>query len=113
MADWIKIGGNANSTVYFDPSSIQLQKDTVTMWNIMDLSAPDASLGTPYRSMKSLAEYDCKKILYRFIESQHFAGQMIEGELLLRNAIPSDWNPVPPHSAVKSLWKIACGNSLI
>jgi hypothetical protein len=109
MAAWVKVGGNDTVTVYADLMSIELNHDSAQMWNLIDLKAHDNSSSPSYLSMKSLAEYNCKDVTYRFLESQNFSLNMGAGEVVLKNA-SGEWSPIPSRSAVKMLWNIACGN---
>lgn len=109
-AAWIKVGENETTTFYASLTSIRIEEDGVKMWNLLDLKGPDDSTSPPHLSMKSLAEYNCKDVTYRFLESQNFSANMGKGDVVLRNAI-GEWSPVPPRSAVKTLWNLACGNT--
>lgn len=109
-AEWVKIGGNQTTTFYASLSSIRIEAGGVRMWNLLDLKAPDDSTSPPHLSMKSLAEYNCRDMTYRFLESQNYSANMGEGDVVLRNTV-GEWSPVPPRSAVKTLWNIACGNT--
>lgn len=111
VAEWIEVGHNETTTFYANLANIQID-DTgiVRMWNLLDLNVPDNSTEPPYLSMKSLAEYNCKDVTYRFLKSQNFSDKMGNGDVVLRNTV-GDWNPLPSRSAVKTLWKIACGQT--
>jgi hypothetical protein len=111
IAQWVEVGHNETTTFYANLASIQID-DTgiVKMSNLLDLKAPDNSTAPPYLSMKSLAEYNCKEVTYRFLESQNFSDNMGNGDVVLRNTV-GDWNPLPSRSAVKALWNIACGQT--
>lgn len=109
-AAWVKVGGNETTTFYVDLTSIRIEESGVKMWNLLDLKVPDTSTARPYLSMKSFAEYNCKDATYRFLESQSFSANMGAGDKVSRNAI-GEWSPVPPHSAVNTLWNIACGHT--
>lgn len=105
---WVKVGGNDSQTVYADPSSIHKAGNRVKMWGLLDLKVADTTTGKPYLSMKMQNEFGCKGEQYRFISSQNYSGNMGGGELVYRNDTAAEWNPIPPASAAKTLWKIAC-----
>lgn len=109
-AEWLKVGDNTTTIFYASLTSIRIEEGGVKMWNLLDLKVPDTSTSPPYLSMKSLAEYNCKDMTYRFLESQNFSANMGAGVVVLRNAI-GEWSQVPPRSAVKTLWNIACGKT--
>lgn len=109
-AEWIKIGSNETTTFYADLRSIRLDDGSAKMWNLLDLKVPDTSTSPPHLSMKSLAEYNCKDMTYRFLESRDFSKNMGKGDVVLRKAI-GEWSSAPPRSAVKTLWNLACGNT--
>jgi len=110
MADWVKVGSNSTTTFYADLTSIRIEEGGVKMWSLLDLKSADKTIGRPYLSMKSRAEYNCKDVTYRFLESQNFSANMSKGELVSRNASIGERSPVPPKSAVKTFWNIACGS---
>ena len=109
-AAWVKVGSNATITFYADLTSMRIEESSVKMWNLLDLKVPDTSTAPPYLSMKSFTEYNCKDVTYRFLESQNFSANMGNGDVVLRNTV-GEWSPIPPRSAVKTLWKIACGHT--
>ena len=110
-AAWVKVGGNEITTVYADLETIRIEDSGVKMWNLLDLKTAKTSPTLPYLSMKSLTEYDCANVTYRFLDSLNFSANMGEGEEVYRNRSIPEWNLVPPQSAVNTLWKIACGKT--
>ena len=79
------------------------------MWSLLDLNAADTTTGKPYLSMRMHNEYDCKLEQYRFLSSSNYSENMAAGEMVYRNSAAAEWNPIPPSSAVNTLWKTACG----
>lgn len=107
-AEWIKIGSNENQTVYAAPSTIHRAGNKAKMRSLLDLRTADTTASMPYLSMKMQNEYDCKGEQYRFLASSNHSKSMGEGDVVYKNATIAEWNPIPPNSAVKTLWKIAC-----
>lgn len=108
VAEWTEVGGNDNQTVYADLTSIHKSSNRVTMWSLLDLKEPDTTTGKPYLSMKMQNEFDCEREQYRFLFSLNYSGSMGGGEVVFRNGTAAEWNPIPPTSAAKTLWKVAC-----
>lgn len=109
VAEWTEVGGNENQTVYADLATIHKAGKGVKMWSLLDLKAADTTTTRPYLSMKMLNEFDCKGERYRFLASSNHYENMGNGEVVYRMDRVAEWNPVPPTSAVKTLWKVACG----
>lgn len=107
--EWAEVGGNENQTVYAAPSTIHKTGNRVKMWSMLDLITADTTLAQPYLSMKMLSEYDCKAEKYRFLSSQNHSENMGAGEIVYRNITAAEWKSILPSSAVKILWKVACG----
>lgn len=108
VAEWTEVGGNENQTVYADLATIHKAGKGVKMWSLLDLKAADTTTTRPYLSMKMLNEFDCKGERYRFLASSNHSGNMGGGEVVYRMDSIAEWNPIPPTSAVKTLWKAAC-----
>lgn len=108
VAEWTEVGGNENQTVYADLTTIHKAGKVVKMWSLLDLKTADVITARSYLSMKMLNEFDCKEERYRFLASSNHSKNMGSGEVVYRMDSVAEWNPVPPISAVKTLWKAAC-----
>lgn len=108
-AKWTGVGGTESQNFYADLTTVRKAGKGVQMWSMLDLKEADTTTGKPYLSMKMLNEYDCGQEQYRFLSSQNHSGNMGGDEVVYRNSTASEWKPLPPNSAVKTLWKIACG----
>jgi len=108
-AEWTGVGGTENQNFYADLTTVRKAGKGVRMWSMLDLKEADTAAGKPYLSMKMLNEFDCMGEQYRFLSSSDYTGNMGNGEVVYQNSTASEWNPIPPTSAVKTLWKVACG----
>lgn len=107
-AKWTGVGGTESQNFYADLTTIRKTGNRVKMWSLLDLKVADTTLSKPYLSMKMHNEYDCKLEQYRFLSSSNYSENMGSGDEVFRNATVADWNPIPPTSAVRALWKAAC-----
>ncbi|MFZ2301817.1 MAG: thermonuclease family protein [Gallionella sp.] len=108
-AEWTGVGGTESQNFYADLTTVRKAGKSVQMWSMLDLKEPDTTAGKPYLSMKMLNEFDCVGEQYRFLDSLNYSGNMGGGEVVFRGGTASEWNLIPPTSAVKTLWKVACG----
>lgn len=107
-AEWTGVGGTDSQNFFADLTTIRKTGNIAKMWSLLDLKTADTTLSRRYLSMKMQNEFDCTRGEYRFISSQNYSGNMGMGEVVFRNDTVAEWNPIPPNSAVRSLWKAAC-----
>lgn len=114
-AEWVLIFRYSDADVYADPVSVSSVKDKATMWNVSDSKKDGDFLGSRYRSVKTLMEYDCARMTSLHVKSMYYKGQMGRGELI--GTLPPAGGYFLGFSALPLLaetpdeiaWKIACG----
>lgn len=107
-AEWMKVYSGVMQTTYANPEAIEVDGQTVKMWQMFDYIRPNRYGGKPYLSMKAQAEYDCKKKQWRVLTYSLLAGKMGEGEVLYSDHVQSVWKPVAAGSTDEMSWKAAC-----
>lgn len=69
-ADWIEYADNGKAVFYYDPATVQINKDKVIVWEMLNYSFPLNRV----LSSKTRKEYDCGKQLFRNLSGEFFAG---------------------------------------
>jgi len=105
-AEWVKVGGDEDVTVYANPASIRKAGHMVKTWLLSDYKTPDV---LQYLSRKYQHEYDCKEERFRTLYMAFHTGSMGEGTFDVMISEPVSWMPVPPDSTLEPLWQFACG----
>jgi hypothetical protein len=108
--DDISIASDINPayTAYVNISTLRKEDDIVRMWSLIDFSRPKNITGKPYLSVRSLDEYDCKERQSRSLSYSYSTGNMGDGEVIVRGALPTDWYPIEPVALAKVLFNAAC-----
>lgn len=110
MAEWVRVGGNAEGTTYADPSSIGKSGNMAKMWILNDFKTAMAEGNTkPYLSMKRHQEYDCKARKLRSLAITVHTGNMGSGSLVHSGTDDMQWLPITSGSIREATWKFACG----
>lgn len=108
-AKWTGVGGTESQNFFADLTTIHKSGNKVKMWSLLDLKEADTTTGKPYLSMKMHNEFDCEREHYKFLSSSNYSGNMGAGEVVFRGEPDTQWKLVPTTSAVKTLWRVACG----
>lgn len=112
-AEWIEIGSNDRTVLYFDPSTIRASGTMAKMWDVMDFKKAQSEKGSEYYlSSKSQRGYDCKEERWRFLFFTQHARNMADGAVVGTLNTPRPWEPVSPETVAEALWKKACSNKL-
>ncbi len=110
MAEWVAVNHNEYATGYANPASIVKDGNIVKMWSLVDCKALTHFIGgSPFMSIKSQEEFDCKEKELRTLVYSLHSGKMGEGEVIFVDSNPSKWEPVLPDSEMERFLKIACG----
>jgi hypothetical protein len=110
MADWVAVDHNKYATGYANPATIVKDGNIAKMWTLVDCKTTTFfSGGSPFMSIKSQEEFDCKERKLRTLVYTLHAVKMGEGEVIFRDSNPRKWEPVLPGSAMEDFLKIACG----
>ena len=76
QADWLEYADNGKAVFYYDPATLQINKDKVIVWEMLNYSFPLNRV----LSSKTRKEYDCGKQLFRNLSGEFFSGPLLSGE---------------------------------
>ena len=108
--EWVAVNHNKYATGYANPATIVKDGNIAKMWTLVDCKTMTFfSGGSPFMSIKSQEEFDCKEKKLRTLVYTLHAVKMGEGEVIFRDSNPRKWEPVLPDSAMEDFLKIACG----
>lgn len=112
VAEWIPIGNNKTNdfVMYVNPSTILKSGNKVKMWELLNYKSAKPSKNGSFLSMKRQAEYDCKDMQSRVLALVVHSESMGDGNIVYSSldAIPENWQPIPPETISENLWKFAC-----
>ena len=106
-ADWVALGGTAQSEAFVDPASMEATGRTRRVWTLHNLRVVDKDGDRSYRS---LLEYDCQNLIYRSVETLFYAEAMARGRPSGRNGAPSPWRAVEQGSISAAMHKLVCAD---
>jgi hypothetical protein len=104
-AEWVRLGGSGDSTIYVDPASIRRDGDMRKAWDIVDLQTRSKSGAMSFRGMN---EYDCKNERRRALAVSAHSGSMASGDTLTSISDIGDWKEIPPNTANAAILKAVC-----
>ncbi len=112
--DWEWIETYQDRVFFVTAVDAKRKGDTVTMWTRVEFKEPQGTAQSPYRSIASFDDWDCKAkrrgttlvIMYRYSN--------LEDRTPLRatNAM-KQWEPVPPRTVGEAMLEFACGLKLV
>jgi hypothetical protein len=73
QADWLEYADNGKAVFYYDPATLQINKDKVIVWEMLNYSFPLNRV----LSSKTRKEYDCGKQLFRNLSGEFFSGPLL------------------------------------
>lgn len=76
QADWLEYADNGKAVFYYDPATLQINKDKVIVWEMLNYSFPLNRV----LSSKTRKEYDCGKQLFRNLSGEFFSGPLLSGD---------------------------------
>ena len=112
MAEWTRVGGNDNVTIYADLATIRKSGDRVKMWALHDFKVVQIFKGNGARflSMTTQEEYDCKEDTSKLLTANAYLKNMVAGEVVYASgAAHGEPVPVAPGSMGDDKFKVACG----
>jgi hypothetical protein len=110
MAEWVAVNRNKYATGYADPATIVKDGNIATMWSLVDCKTITRFIGgSPFMSIKSQEEFDCKEKKLRTLVYTLHSGRMGEGEVVFSDSNPSKWASALPENGMGDFLKIACG----
>ena len=111
--EWVQViqDVEAGQTVYFDPSTIQRERDIAKMWALYDSKTAQPAVGNAYLSRKVQTEYNCASDMKRMIRVIEYSGNMGSGDVVhMSSSYFSTANWTPAYSGIgHTLLKVACG----
>jgi len=110
QAEWEEITGSDKVTVYIDPTTHRIDKQSglVEMWILYDSSTVTLSEQSSFLSFRSYIQYDCNEERVRSLRSSYFEGHMADGKVVFSSSSEGQWYPVAPGSIGETLWELAC-----
>jgi Surface-adhesin protein E len=112
MAEWVVVNRSKYATGYADPATIVKDGNIAKMWSLVDCKTITSFIGgSPFMSIKSQEEFDCKEKKLRTLVYTLHSGRMGEGEVVFSNSNPSKWASALPENGMGDFLKIACGQN--
>jgi len=111
IAEWVELGGGANSTIYFDPNRIEpYARVYQSIWSMVDFKTVQQrkDIKAPYRSTISRWNVDCSTKESRTISRFWYSENMGKGELVDSESKIGSFSSAPPSSFQEDLINIAC-----
>ena len=108
-AEWIAVSRNAYAAGYANPDTVVVHGDFAEIWVLVDCKLITRFIGgSPFRSIKSLEEFDCKEKKLRTLVYTLYTGNMGIGKEIFRDSNPSMWAMAMPGSEMEDFLNIAC-----
>ena len=108
-ADWVALGLADIGTYGIDRASIEKDGNMRRVLTMLDYREPQRSAqGKTYLSSRALMEMECVKRQVRTRSMALFSGHNLGGESLTSEGIFDQWQAVPPHSPVFTMFKVVC-----
>ena len=109
MAEWVKMSQNKYATGYADPATIHRDGNHAKMWTLVDCKVKTKFIGgSPFMSIKSQEEFDCRENKSRTLAYSLHSGSMGGGEVIAVDSNPSKWTSALTGKQMKGFLKIAC-----
>ncbi len=96
MAEWVKIGSNAQETLYVDPDTFLKHDEIVKIWILYNFDTPQEKNGLRWQSVKMQYENNCTQIQQRSLSTSAHSEQMGNGNTVFYNPAAQQWVPVSP-----------------
>ncbi len=108
-AQWTEVGGNDDTTVYADVTSLgSTPAKTATMWTLVGSKTARQVGAVSFSSVKTQFEFDCAGQRLRELESAFYSGPKGDGTLVGRHAEAGAWEPVVDGTLKEGLARVAC-----
>ena len=115
FAEWTLIheSSDSKSKYYANISEIKANKklSKLRLWTIEDFSLLQEVASYKYLSVKSFAEFDCKKSKIRIMGYSLYKENMAKGEIIFSKGTPFEWQKVNKNTMNEKYLDIACGES--
>ena len=86
QAEWVLYGDNGKAAFYYDPSTVQLENNRVSVWEMVNYSFPLNRV----MSNKSHKEFNCVELTFRYLAGEFFDQKMLQGELVSKSQKPDE-----------------------
>lgn len=111
--EWVQVIQDVETgqTVYYDPSTIQRDREIAKMWALYDSKTVQPAVGKAYLSRKVQTEYNCAHDMKRMVSVIEYSGNMGSGEVVhTTSSFFSTANWMPAYTGIgHTLLKVACG----
>ena len=108
-SDWVALGLGDLGTYGIDRASIEKNGNLRRVWTMLDYREPQKSAqGKTYLSSRALMEMECAKKQVRTRSMALFSGHNLGGDALTSEGIFDQWQAIPPHSPVATMFKVVC-----
>ena len=108
---WKLLGATPDESIvfYYDPSSIQRDRDIASVWELADYPDGHTSRsGVSFRSKKEQNRYDCKAETFSLGTAVYFDGNMASGRVISSDTTSTEWIPAPADSVWAGKMEVAC-----
>jgi hypothetical protein len=108
-AEWTPLGGNEETTVYADVTTLgSTTEKTTTMWTLVGSKTARQVGATSFSSIKTQFEFDCAGRRIRELQSTFYAGAKGDGAEVGRHAEAGAWEPWVEGTLKEGLSRVAC-----
>lgn len=105
QAQWTLLGDNGKAEFYYDSSSIEIQGEKVSVWEILNYRFPLNHV----LSSRSHKEFDCLNGKFRILEGEFFSGPMLSGDILSQsNEAENTWKVPVEGTKNLELMRLVC-----
>ena len=109
QAEWVLYGDNGKAAFYYDPGTVLLKNNRVSVWEMVDYSFPLRGV----LSNKSHKEYDCVKLTFRNLAGEFFNQKMLQGDVVSKSQEPEeDWRSAVKGTRNYELMTMLCSKSI-
>ncbi len=118
LAEWTKIGANADVTSYIDVKSVQKEGDEILAWALGNkvkvwmmndyMTTQNQINGMKYSSDIVHYEYDCEKETQLILSAKSFSGHLGLGDIIGSVGLSNSTEEIVPGSISEIRYKIAC-----
>ena len=107
-ADWELYGDNGKAEFYYDPSTVLLQSNRVSVWEMVNYSFPLNRV----LSNKSHKEFNCAELTFRNLAGEFFDQKMLQGKVISESQEPDEnWRLTVEGTFNHELMTMLCSKS--
>lgn len=108
-AEWTRLGEDDQGMVlYIDHTTLRQKEDGARLWTLLDFANTKIIADTPFKSGKTLHQYDCLGERARILSMSFHSGNMGLGKTVHFDSTPQAWEPVSPSSIGSEAFDYAC-----